>query len=357
MGFPVLILDSGLQNLHTFIKNLFQGIEAPQTPLAGRLKYFLKNRKKLTSDSNILGITQRFQIPCKRKPFQKSKILREIDISKDQKILVNLEISDVLKKGAIRECQPHRNQFVSTLFLVGKKNGGNRPVINLKKLDKLIRYQHLKMKGLHYLRYMLQQGDYMCKLDMKNAYFSVPLRRNCRDKVRFQWSGTLYEFLCLCFGLGPAPRIFTKILKVPVSLIRRWNIVIAIYLDGILLLGRSIKEVLIATDTVIFLLIFLLICNQPQKVHSDCPTKNRAHRSFKFNSTSNVTCTTSVLVFTTNSGRIAQSRPFISTSSNLEFQCKTGTSFVGPKLKTVQWKLSCTTPNTNGDLNGCSQNR
>ena len=64
MGFPVLILDSDLQNLHTFIKNLFQGIEAPQTPLAGRLKYFLKNRKKLTSDSNILGITQGFQIPC-----------------------------------------------------------------------------------------------------------------------------------------------------------------------------------------------------------------------------------------------------------------------------------------------------
>ena len=35
----------------------------------------------------------------------------------------------------------------------------------------------------------------------------------------------------------------------PVSLIRRLNVIIVIYLDGILLLGRSIKEVLIATDT------------------------------------------------------------------------------------------------------------
>ena len=101
----------------------------------------------------------------------------------------------------------------------------------------MIPYQHIKMEGLHYLRYTLQQGDYMCKLDMKDTYFLVSLHGNCRDKVRFQWSRKLYEFFCLCFGLGPAPVIFTKILKVPIFLIRRLNIRIAIYLYGMLLLG------------------------------------------------------------------------------------------------------------------------
>ena len=76
---------------------------------------------------------------------------------------------------------------------------------------------------------------------------------------------------------------------------------------------------------------------------------DKAHKSFKFNSTSSGTCTISVLVFTTNSGRIAQSRPFTSTSINLEFQSKTGTSLVSPKPKTMQRKMSCTTPSTNGD--------
>ena len=51
----------------------------------------------------------------------------------------------MLKKGAIRECQPHQNQFVGTLFLAGKKDGGNRPVISLKKINKLIPYQHFRM--------------------------------------------------------------------------------------------------------------------------------------------------------------------------------------------------------------------
>ena len=67
--------------------------------------------------------------------------MREIGMSKDQKILVNQEISDMLKKGTIREYKSNSNQFVSTLFLVGKKDGGNRLRINLKKLNKLIQYQ------------------------------------------------------------------------------------------------------------------------------------------------------------------------------------------------------------------------
>ena len=30
---------------------------------------------------------------------------------------------------------------------------------------------------------------------------------------------TTYKFLCLCFGLGPAPSIFTKLLKVTIALL------------------------------------------------------------------------------------------------------------------------------------------
>ena len=41
---------------------------------------------------------------------------------------------------------------------------GNHSAINLKKKsNKLIPYQHFKVEGLHYLRYMLQQEDYMWK--------------------------------------------------------------------------------------------------------------------------------------------------------------------------------------------------
>ena len=58
------------------------------------------------------------------------------------------------------------------------------------------------------------------------------------------------KFLCPRFGLDSAPRIFTKLLKIPFSVLRRLNILTVIYLDDMLL----IDHVLIARNTVIFLL-------------------------------------------------------------------------------------------------------
>ena len=69
----------------------------------------------------------------------------------------------------------------------------------------------------------------MYKLDMKDAYFSVPLHQSSINYVQFSWSENLYDILCLRFGLGPAPRIFTKLLKIPVSVLSRINIWIVMY--------------------------------------------------------------------------------------------------------------------------------
>ena len=159
-----------------------------------------------------------------------------------------------MKKGAIRKVQLSNREFVSNLFFVNKKDGDQTPVINLKQLNTYIPYCHFRMEGLQNLKYMLQKGDYMCKLDLQDAYFSFPLEKNSRQFVRFRWSGNSYEFLCLCFGLGPAARIFTKLLKVPMTILRRLNIKIIIYLDDMLLIGHSLEKIFIDRDTIIFLL-------------------------------------------------------------------------------------------------------
>ena len=91
----------------------------------------------------------------------------------------------------------------------------------------------------------------MCKLALKDAYFSVPLKKNSRQFICFRWSRNLYKFLCLCFGLEPA---FTKLLKVPMTILHRINNKIIIYLDNMLLICHSLEEILINQDTVIFLL-------------------------------------------------------------------------------------------------------
>ena len=88
---------------------------------------------------------------------------------------------------------------------------------------------------------------------MKDAYYSVTLHHSSRDYVRFLWSGNLYEFLCLCFDLELVSRIFTKLLKIPMSELRRINIRIVIYLDDMLITGQTMEEILMSRDSVIFL--------------------------------------------------------------------------------------------------------
>ena len=147
------------------------------------------------------------------------------------------EVESRLKKGAIQETSVEKGQFSSNLFLIGKKDGGDRPVINLKNLNALIPYLHFKMKVLNLLKDMLKEKDYLCKIELKDAYVCVPLHQKHRKYIRFCWEGPLYEFLCLCFGLGPAPRIFTKVLKIPIAILRRINIRIILYLDDMLLMS------------------------------------------------------------------------------------------------------------------------
>ena len=94
----------------------------------------------------------------------------------------------------------------------------------------------------------------MYKLDLKDAYLSVPLSQDDRKRVMFRWERTLYEFLCLCFGLAPAPYVFTKLLKIPMALSRSISIRIIIYLDDMLIIGRTKEETIALRDTVNLLL-------------------------------------------------------------------------------------------------------
>ena len=94
-----------------------------------------------------------------------------------------------------------------------KKDARQRPVINLKRLNLSVKTEHLKMEGIHMLKDLPKAGDWMAKINLKDAYFMIPNAQEDRELLRFEWTGKAYQFKLLPFGLSLAPWVFTKTMR------------------------------------------------------------------------------------------------------------------------------------------------
>ena len=79
--------------------------------------------------------------------------------------------------------------------------------------------------------YLVQKGDWALSLDLKDAYFHVPIHKTHNKFLRFCVNNQCYQFRVLCFGPTAAPRIFTKVCSVIAAHVRAPNIRLAAYLD------------------------------------------------------------------------------------------------------------------------------
>ena len=173
--------------------------------------------------------------------------------SEEQMKLLREEVTSLLGKGTVVTVEPaaSEDRFYSTLFLVPKTDGRMRPVINLKALNFWVHPQHFK---IHTLRDIVVQDEWLAKLDLKDAYFTVPIHRDHWKFLRFVVDQVHYQFTCLPFGLSCAPWAFTKVLKPVAAFLRGIGARLIVYIDDILVIGKAPDEVWNHTDALIALL-------------------------------------------------------------------------------------------------------
>ena len=114
---------------------------------AGSLSGNLPKWREFTSDPWILQTVSGYHLEFETTPHQVN-LPKFPKFTERETALIESEIKKLISKGAVTEVSPCDDEFISTVFLVPKKTGDFRPVINLKPLNQFVEKTHFKMENI-----------------------------------------------------------------------------------------------------------------------------------------------------------------------------------------------------------------
>ena len=214
-------------------------------PVGGRLAHFAQfaqNWAEITDDNWVLSVVRKeYRIPFLERP-----ILSPASVFFQQPLSQQLdeEVASLLSKGAVEEIIPECPGYYSRIFLVPKKNGKLRLIIDLSVLNHFVYTQTFKMETQRKVKDAIQLNDWAFSLNLTDAYLHVPIHPRSRKYLRFTLGGRVYQFKALPFGLSTSPYVFTHLMKVIATFLRRRAISLHPYLDDWLSRNQNRRRLL-----------------------------------------------------------------------------------------------------------------
>lgn len=189
----------------------------------------------------MLHWIQGFTIPLVSTPSQTTVPFGpSLNIQQEQEM--SKAIWELLNKGVVKKCTSQPGQFLSHYFLCTKPNGDKRFILNLKKFNTFVHVPHFKLEDVRTALKLLQPNFFMATVDLKDAYYTVPISKEHRKFLRFKFRSDIFEFGVLPFGLSAAPYVFTKITKPIVTYLRKRGIFVVVYIDDFLIIAKDAQE-------------------------------------------------------------------------------------------------------------------
>ena len=210
---------------------------------AGSLADHISFWYTMTSDKTILDLVKGVKLEFDDIPSQ-GKLPPEIRFGKQEQKFLDNKIEELLHSGVVEYCDHEDQEFISRIFLRPKKEGGSyRLILDLSDLNESITYRHFKMDSLDSALNLIKPGSYMASLDVQDSFFSIKVHPQSRKYLKFYHHDQLMCFTCMPQGLGCSPRIFTKLMKIPLSFVRqKYNYLSSPYVDDVFLAGDTKKE-------------------------------------------------------------------------------------------------------------------
>ncbi|KAL0150345.1 hypothetical protein M9458_054347 [Cirrhinus mrigala] len=146
-------------------------------------------------------------------------------------------IKKALSQGYIR---PSTSPAASSFFFVSKKDGGLRPCIDYRAINRYTVKFRYPLPLVPAALEQLRTARIFTKLDLRSAYNLIRIREGDEWKTAFVTPTGHYEYLVMSYGLVNAPSVFQNFIhEVLREFLHRFVIV---YIDDILIYSRSEAE-------------------------------------------------------------------------------------------------------------------
>ncbi|EDO33201.1 predicted protein [Nematostella vectensis] len=126
-------------------------------------RHHIKNWRKITSDPWVLETASGYHLEFSESTLQ-NELPKPPPFGEDEEKLIDEEITKLNSRGAIIKVSPCTGEFISNTFLVPKKTGDMRPVINLKPLNSFLQKIHFKMENINVALDAIAKGSLWCQL-------------------------------------------------------------------------------------------------------------------------------------------------------------------------------------------------
>ncbi|XP_074505795.1 uncharacterized protein LOC141775954 [Sebastes fasciatus] len=198
-----------------------------------------------TSDPWVVAtLSQGYNLQFRRRPpvFSGIRLSTVRDPTKSQAL--RQEVATLLGKGAIEELglETQRGGFYSVYFLIPKREGGFRPILDLRGLNTFLKVLPFHMLSTADVLQNVTRHSWFTSIDLKDAYFHVPIALPHRQYLRFAFEGKAFQFKVLPFGLSLAPRVFTRCMRAALAPMQARGMLILPYLDDWLICALTREQ-------------------------------------------------------------------------------------------------------------------
>ncbi|KAA6363383.1 MAG: putative Transposon Ty3-G Gag-Pol polyprotein, partial [Streblomastix strix] len=196
--------------------------------------------KKGGKDIVMKGVDQNWKSQKAKEFLVKNRKIVEVKSSGKLMDIFEQELIKEIQDDIVEQVEEREVMHWNPSFIRPKSNGKFRKIIDFRGINSATNRIHFKMEDVKYVLDLLEVVNYATVLDLQGEYHHIRVEPELNKYFGFRFRNRDYVCRGLPFGYIQSPPLLCRILRKAINSIReKFNIRIIMYMDDLLLIGKS----------------------------------------------------------------------------------------------------------------------